>query len=352
MKQLSYLFKIFILIFLIHSCANSNFTKRRYMKGVYVEKHSGARSQKRKAESKKFITQNDKNGQGEKKDENKIVPTKDFSEEILDKNELQPQEKFNHVSEDPLTKEVTETKLPIDESSLPKVSEEDEEELSKDPIVKKQITVGIILLILGVILAIIGFSSLFWFLVPVFYFLFVSAGIVMGIVGAVFLGVGLRNKRLGKDYKKIVQDIRVKKGTNWKGKLRKGFTLYLLGILMILIAFIAAIVAVFTYFLFALFAAIYLIYPGIIMLSIGLARVFLYLNVKGIKTEKNKSLVIGTFVLLLSLIPIGLLVPIFGFIFGTLGVWILLGLAIAIFIAALVMAILTLIELKKSYKKI
>ena len=47
--------RLFVLFWLLFSCGTNNFTKRKYMKGVYVAKHTGATSSQKIVKTNPFV---------------------------------------------------------------------------------------------------------------------------------------------------------------------------------------------------------------------------------------------------------------------------------------------------------
>lgn len=171
----------------MYSCGNSNFAKRRYTKGVYIEKHGHARSKKLKVKDEKY------KWRAKAKKQNDFA-TSQPKEKDIKENEASENQKSNIEESQVLSDQIIEnpktesTELEIENAPPEKQDGEmltrskSNNSLAKASIITAYTSLGLILL---------GFLILIIFAIAIYFSGGVATGFIMQLVSWIIYGIAL-----------------------------------------------------------------------------------------------------------------------------------------------------------------
>jgi protein-S-isoprenylcysteine O-methyltransferase Ste14 len=261
---------IFILLLpLLFSCGETQFAKRKYTKGVYIEKHGHGLSKKEESHKEKYVVSQDEN---------------EVKKKESDSDKIEPKEAQDYLNMNTVKTEMNEINLQTLEI-IPNDSISDSKN-NKNPLIKNannMIITGSTVMGLGVISISLSFISI----------AFPIVGAIAIIIGLTLLIVGVKQKPKKnkkeltiQDHKKI--DIRATVSLVFA---ILGFTALGLGLILGIISWSSIIMSI-----FALIAVVF----GLIAIIMSILN---FSKWRGIK-RKNRSKTIAGFILgLLSFLP-------------------------------------------------
>ena len=218
---------IYILITLfLSSCGSNNFAKRRYMKGVYVEKRTHVKSQKAKVKNQKYQVVEEKISRKEKS-----VPKKEI---IVSKDDQKNEKEIDSKIEEQILVDKVESfeeeiiaENEIEYKTIPKRNNYDLEEFDRE---LNQIKIaGFSLLGIGIFLLILFFLSVFLFQFYIWISVYILFPLASGALLSSFILLGklVYNNKQKRNLDNPSEIKRKDKNKTKKGKI-KAITIYIM----------------------------------------------------------------------------------------------------------------------------